>query len=229
MSQKDFSKHAFFDSEVTPTVGKIGWELEKTAISQGFSIIAGIDEVGRGCLAGPVVAAACILDPAKRVPDGLNDSKKLTPNSRRRSAEELKLTAKAWAIGIAGAEEIDRVNILEATKLAMQRAIESLSIRAEFLLIDSVKLKGIGRPFISVNKGDELSFSIAAASVIAKTFRDQLMAEMDKKYPGYGFAKHFGYGTKMHLEAIKKNGPTEIHRMTFRRVKPSTQNDYLIK
>jgi ribonuclease HII len=183
-------------------------------------LIAGVDEVGRGCLAGPVVAAACILDLAKPLPAFLNDSKKLSEKKRLTIDEEIRAHAVALAIAEVSAEEIDRINILQATKKAMRLAIESLDPAADFLLIDALQLKEIRLPQKAIIKGDAISASIAAASIIAKTYRDNLMQELDAVYPVYGFAKHVGYGTKAHFEAIRAHGACEIHRKSFRGVLP---------
>ncbi len=197
---------------------KVGLDFEDQARSEGFRFIAGVDEVGRGCLAGPVVAAACILDPAKPLPKGIDDSKKLTENKRVAIAAKLKERAIAFAIGSVEADEIDRVNILEATKLAMMKAINSLDPAAEYLLIDALQLKQIDLPQKAIIKGDAISASIAAASILAKTYRDGLMRDYDAVYPQYGFAGHKGYGAKSHFEAIRKHGACVLHRKSFRGV-----------
>ncbi|KXJ98623.1 MAG: RNase HII [Acidobacteria bacterium OLB17] len=188
------------------------------ARSEGFLFVAGVDEVGRGCLAGPVVAGACILDLSKPLPKGLNDSKKVSPEKREAIAEELKATAAAFAIGRVEADEIDRINILEATKKAMRAAIEALSPAADYLLIDALELKGIRLPQKAIIKGDAVSVSIAAASILAKTYRDAVMREYHKEYPQYGFDGHKGYGCASHFAAIREHGPCPLHRMTFRGV-----------
>jgi ribonuclease HII len=195
-----------------------GLVFEELAWNDGFKFVAGIDEVGRGCIAGPVIAAACILDPARPLPDGLNDSKQVAQDRREELASELKETCLAYAIGTVEAPEIDRINILEATKVAMRLAIASLSPTADYLLVDALQLKGVPTPQRSIIKGDSVSASIAAASIIAKTYRDELMRSYDATYPQYGFSGHVGYGTKVHLEAIKAHGPCPLHRMTFRGV-----------
>jgi len=196
----------------------IGFDFEDQARSEGFSFIAGVDEVGRGCLAGPVVAAACILDCTRAVPEHLNDSKKLTAKQRTEIAEELKATAVSYAVGLVEAEEIDGINILEATKKAMSLALGNLKPPADYLLVDALQLKHIRLPQKAIIKGDSISFSIAAASVIAKTYRDDLMKVFDAEYPQYGFASHKGYGAAVHLEALRKHGPCPLHRKTFRGV-----------
>ena len=207
-----------FHLQAAPFEFKIGFDFEHVAIAEGFAFIAGVDEVGRGCLAGPVVAAACILDTTKPVPKGLNDSKKLTEKQREEIAAELRETAVAFAVGVVEADEIDRINILEATKVAMIKAIEALSPAADHILIDALNLKHLRIPQKAIIKGDSISYSIAAASVIAKTYRDNLMVEYDAVYPHYGFAGHKGYGAAIHRQAIKDHGPCPLHRMTFRGV-----------
>ena len=199
-------------------VSKIGLDFENQALADGFHFIAGIDEVGRGCLAGAVVAAACILDLSKPLPEGLNDCKKLSPKKREQIAEHLRENVIAYSIAQVEAEEIDRINILQATKKAMRLAIDNLDPKADFLLIDAVQLKEISTPQKAIIKGDEISASIAAASVLAKTYRDNLMRELDKTYPGYGFSQHVGYGTRAHFEAIRKQGCCPLHRKSFRGV-----------
>ncbi len=197
---------------------KIGLDFENQAISEGFRFIAGVDEVGRGCLAGAVVAAACILDLSKPLPEGLNDSKKLSEKKRRQIDEELRQSAVAFSIAQVEAEEIDEINILQATKKAMRLAIEQLAPNADFLLIDAVQLKEINLPQKAIIKGDAISASIAAASILAKTYRDNLMREFCKIYPQYGFSKHVGYGTKAHFEAIRQHGACPLHRKSFKGV-----------
>ncbi|TDM11902.1 ribonuclease HII [Macrococcus lamae] len=180
-------------------------------------IICGIDEVGRGPLAGPVVACAVILEDNHYYP-GLTDSKKLS-RSKRQSLETLLLESVSdYAIGIASIEEIDAINIYEASKLAMQRAVEALKVKPSVLLIDAMQLN-TGLIEEAIIKGDERSVSISAASVLAKEYRDRMMADYDQQYPGYGFADNAGYGTKKHLEAIERLGITPIHRVTFEPVK----------
>jgi ribonuclease HII len=200
---------------VTPT---INLDFETAALADGFRFIAGVDEVGRGCLAGAVVAAAVILDLSKPLPGGLNDSKKLAAKKRDALDEEIRQTAIAFSIAQVEADEIDRINILQATKKAMRLAIENLSPPADFLLIDALELKDVKLPQKAIIHGDAISASIAAASIIAKTYRDNLMREMDKIYPAYGFAKHVGYGTKAHFEALKAHGACALHRRSFRGV-----------
>ncbi len=191
-------------------------EWEKQAAQDGFGSVAGIDEAGRGPLAGPVVAAAVILDPRRPVL-GVDDSKKLSPDERARLKQEIEEKAVAVGIGIADVETIEAVNILEATKLAMQKAVEDLSVRPDLLLIDAVRLDAVDLPQRPIIKGDALSVSIAAASIIAKETRDAIMISYDALYPEYGFAKHKGYATRFHREAILQYGPLPIHRQSFLR------------
>jgi ribonuclease HII len=202
------------------TVTEIGLDFERQAYDAGFRFIAGLDEVGRGCIAGPVVAAACILDIEKPFPDGLDDSKKLTPEKRDEIAAQLKTDCVAYAIGQVEADEIDRINILEATKKAMLIAIAALTPAADFLLIDALQLKHCALPQRAIIKGDAVSASIAAASILAKTYRDALMCDYDTQFPAYGFAGHKGYGCRVHWEAINEHGPCGIHRLTFHGVVP---------
>lgn len=191
------------------------YEFEKAAVNSGFSCICGVDEAGRGPLAGPVCAAAVIL-PEGAVIEGLDDSKKLTEKKREKLYDIIKETAVAYSVAYGTLEEIETVNILEATYLAMNRAIEGLNIKPDFALIDGNRIpRGIKIPCETIVKGDSKSMSVAAASVLAKVTRDRLMLEYDKKYPEYNFKKHKGYGTKEHTELIKQYGPCEIHRLSF--------------
>ena len=203
-------------------VTSIGTEFEKQTQSEGFNLIAGVDEVGRGCLAGPVVAAACILDLSKPLPDGIDDSKKHTSQKRDQIAVQLRTDCIAYAIGQIGAEEIDRINILEATKKAMLIAIQKLDPQPDFLLIDALRLKQSSLPQKAIIKGDSVSASIAAASILAKTFRDELMTAYDAEFPQYGFAGHKGYGAVTHFAAIRQYGHCRLHRTSFRGVLPPT-------
>lgn len=198
----------------------IGIDFEQQAFADGYQYIAGVDEVGRGCLAGAVVAAACVLDLSKPLPEGLNDSKKISVKNRIRLDAEIRANAICFAIAQVEADEIDRINILQATKKAMRLAVKKLNPAADFLLIDALQLKETNLPQKAIIQGDAISASIAAASIIAKTYRDNLMAELDQIYPEYGFAKHVGYGTKAHFEAIKQHGACVLHRKTFRGVLP---------
>ena len=190
------------------------WEIEDGLYSQGIVRICGVDEAGRGPLAGPVCAAAVILPAHLEIP-GLNDSKKLTDKKRRELFPIIKEQAIAYGIGLASHEEIDQINILQATFLAMQRAIDQLEGKAEFALIDGNREKDFGLPVMTVVKGDSRSANIAAASILAKVTRDDFLEEQAKLYPQYGFEIHKGYGTKAHYEALRTYGPSPIHRMTF--------------
>ena len=181
-------------------------------------IIAGVDEAGRGPLAGPVVSAAVILDPNYKLV-GLNDSKKLSINQRKALSDEIKTNSKAWSIGIATVEEIDNLNILGATLLSMKRAIKDLSGVPEKVIVDGQFTPEIDVPCEAIIQGDATEESIMAASIIAKVERDMIMVELDKKYPHYGFSKHKGYPTKLHLQTLKKFGPCNDHRQTFKPVK----------
>lgn len=196
----------------------IGLVFEEQARTEGYRYIAGVDEVGRGCLAGPVVAAACILDLDKPLPKGLDDSKKLTEKARDEIAAQLKESCLAYSTGQIEADEIDRINILEATKKAMLMAISGLAQPADFLLIDALQLKLSPLPQKAIIKGDSISASIAAASILAKTYRDDLMKAYDAEYPNYGFAGHKGYGAASHFAAIREHGPCILHRRSFRGV-----------
>ena len=190
------------------------WAIEKDCFSQGYQLICGVDEAGRGPLAGPVCAAAVILPANLEIP-GLNDSKKLTDKKRRELYPIIKEQAVAYGIAMASHQEIDEINILQATYLAMERAISQLSVKPDLAIIDGNRAKDFGLPVKTVIHGDSLSASIAAASVLAKVTRDVFMEEMADKYPQYGFEVHKAYGTKAHYEALRIFGPCEIHRMTF--------------
>lgn len=188
--------------------------FEKECIEEGTPIACGIDEAGRGPLAGPVVAAACILDPEKPI-YGLDDSKKLSPKKRDQLYDEIVAKAKCFCVIRVEPKEIDEVNILNATKNAMRACVKGLSIKPDVLLIDAVKLEGTGIPVKPIIKGDAKSNSIAAASILAKVSRDRIMEDYDKEYPGYGFAQHKGYGTAAHYAAIHELGISPIHRLSF--------------
>lgn len=188
-------------------------EYEKELYKQNISLIAGVDEVGRGPLCGPVVACACIL-PKNYQLDGLNDSKKVSEKKREKIYDILINDAISYGIGIVSPKRIDEINILEASKEAMKLAIKELNPQPEHVLIDAVKLD-LEMPSTSIIKGDAKSASIAAASIIAKVTRDRMMVELDKSYPEYGYAKHKGYPTKSHIEAVKKFGIKDFYRFTF--------------
>lgn len=189
--------------------------FEEQLTSKGFKAVAGIDEAGRGPLAGPVVAASCILPPDTLF-DALNDSKKLTPKQREILFQKLTTNPGViFGIGKASAKEIDKINILQATFLAMQRAVDAMEHLPDYLLIDGNRSPLFSIPRETIIGGDGISLSIAAASILAKVTRDRIMIEMDEKWPEYGFKKHKGYGTKIHMEALKKWGPCPEHRMGF--------------
>lgn len=190
------------------------WEIEQRHFDRGIELICGVDEAGRGPLAGPVCAAAVILPKNIEIP-GLDDSKKLSDKRRRELFPIIKEQAVAYAIAFADHKEIDEINILQATFLAMERAITGLSVKPELALIDGNREKDFGIPVETVIKGDSLSASIAAASVLAKVARDDLMLAAAEEYPQYGFEIHKGYGTKAHYAALAEHGPCPIHRMTF--------------
>jgi ribonuclease HII len=190
------------------------WKIEQGYYAQGIHCICGVDEAGRGPLAGPVCAAAVILPANIEIP-GLNDSKKLSDKRRRELYPVIMEQAIAYGIGFADHNEIDQINILQATFLAMERAIGALSVKPELALIDGNREKDFGVPVKTVVHGDSLSASIAAASVLAKVTRDDLMLKMAEEYPQYGFEIHKGYGTKAHYQALADHGPSPIHRMTF--------------
>lgn len=194
------------------------YAIENTLHEEGYGLIAGVDEAGRGPLAGDVYAAAVILDEDNPI-EGLNDSKKLTEKKREALFEEIIKKAKAYCICPVSAEEIDKINILNATFKAMNGAVNGLSIKPDFVIIDGNRIQGMEIEHKTVVKGDALSASIAAASILAKVARDRYMAEMAKKYPEYNFEKHKAYGTKEHMELIAKYGPSPIHRKTFKGVR----------
>ena len=190
------------------------WEIEQDFFQKGYQIICGVDEAGRGPLAGPVCAAAVILPPNIEI-SGLNDSKKLTDKKRRELFTIIKEKAVSYGIAFASHTEIDDINILQATYLAMERAIAQLSVRPDLALIDGNRAKDFGIPVQTVIHGDSLSASIAAASILAKVTRDDYMEQMAKEYPQYGFEIHKAYGTKAHYAALAEFGPSPIHRKTF--------------
>jgi len=188
--------------------------FERVLWKSGLRAVAGVDEVGVGPLAGPVVAAAVIFPPETEIA-GINDSKQLEPEQRSKLAATIRASASAIGVGSAEVGEIDRLNIYHAALLAMRRAIEALPLTPEHVLVDARIVPGVSIPQNCFNKGDGLNFSIAAAAIIAKTHRDLLMEELEKEYPGYGFAQHKGYGTAEHQEAIRELGPSPIHRLSF--------------
>ena len=190
------------------------YEYEEKHYAEGFTAVCGCDEAGRGPLCGPVVAAAVIL-PCDLEIEGLNDSKKLSEKKREALFEIIKEKAIAYAIAEASPAEIDEINILNASMLAMRRAVEALSVKADFALIDGNCSRGFDIPTETVVKGDAKSYSIAAASILAKVTRDRGCVELDKMYPEYGIAKHKGYPTRDHMDAVRKYGPAPIYRMSF--------------
>ncbi|MEE1153991.1 MAG: ribonuclease HII [Acutalibacteraceae bacterium] len=191
------------------------WFLyENQLAQQGYSSICGVDEAGRGPLAGPVCAAAVILKPNDII-EGVNDSKKLTEKKREALFDIIKEKAISYSIAFATVEEIEEINILNATMLAMKRAVEGLDVPSDYAIIDGNKTPNLNIPCESIVKGDAKSMSIAAASILAKVSRDRLLLEYAKQYPEYGFEKHKGYGTKVHTQAIREFGPCPVHRMSF--------------
>lgn len=191
------------------------YSVENEIKAKGYKLVCGIDEAGRGPLAGPVCAAAVILPEGAEI-EGLNDSKKLTEKKREALFDVIKQTAVSYSVAFASVEEIEEVNILNATFLAMKRALEGLNAPPDFAVIDGNKIPPeLPVPATAVVKGDSVCCSVAAASILAKVTRDRLMLEYDRKYPQYGFSKHKGYGTKLHIEAIGKYGAADIHRMSF--------------
>ena len=190
------------------------WEIEDSLKEKGVGLICGVDEAGRGPLAGPVYAAAVILPEHLEIP-GLDDSKKLTDKRRRELMPVIQEKAIAYGIGFATEQEIDEINILQATFLAMERAISQLKVKADFALIDGNREKDFGLPVMTVVKGDSRSANIAAASILAKVSRDIYMEQMAQTYPQYGFEIHKGYGTKAHYEALRTYGRCPLHRLTF--------------
>jgi ribonuclease HII len=205
---------------VTPGSDMNDWWLEeREALAAGSRCVAGIDEAGRGPLAGPVVAA-CVILPFEKRPAGLNDSKQLTPRQRETLFEEIMGTTRGYGIGVVPAPEIDRINILRATHLAMRLALEALpaGLSPDLVLIDGLPVRPFPVDQVALVKGDARSASIAAASILAKVTRDRLMCEYDALYPMYGFAGHKGYGAPAHLRALAEHGPCPLHRRSFRPV-----------
>ncbi len=197
------------------------WTLERALWKGGFRHIAGMDEAGRGALAGPVVAAAVVFPPtATRVPAlrGLHDSKRLTPQARARLVPLILQQAAGWAVGWASWEEVDALGVPEASRLAFQRALQALPLEPDYLLLDHLLLSEVDIPQTALPKGDGRSFSIAAASILAKTVRDAYMEGLERAFPGYGFHRHKGYGTREHRESLARLGPAAVHRRRFRPV-----------
>lgn len=190
------------------------WAIEHGCYESGCQLVCGVDEAGRGPLAGPVCAAAVILPPDLVIP-GLNDSKKLTDRKRRELFDIITNEAVSYGIALVSEKEIDEINILQATFRAMEQAVTRMDVQPDVVLVDGNREPSLGMPMKTVVKGDSLSASIAAASILAKVTRDRLMEQLDQTYPEYGFAVHKGYGTKRHYEALRIHGPSPIHRMTF--------------
>ena len=200
---------------------------EKELYKKGYNLIGGVDEAGRGPLVGPVVAACVILPKGYTLP-GLTDSKQLSPKKRDALYDIILKEAISVGVGIVDAKKIDEINILEASRLAMTLAIQDMKIKPDYVLTDAMKLNSIDIPFQDIIQGDALSLSIAAGSVIAKVTRDRMLDELDKQYPEYGFAKHKGYPTKAHLEAIKKYGLLKEYRFTYKPVKELIENTKVV-
>lgn len=198
--------------------------FEKELYKEGYTLIAGVDEAGRGPLVGPVVAGAVIL-PVNYSCPGLNDSKQISEKKREKLYDIIMQDAIAVGVGVVDAKTIDEINILEASRLAMKLAIEDLKVKPEYVLSDAMKLTNIDIPYKDIIHGDALSLSIAAGSIIAKVTRDRMLLELDKKYPQYGFAKHKGYPTKAHLEAIQKYGLFEEYRFSYKPVSNLMKKD----
>ncbi len=196
--------------------------VEEKLYQLGYSNQAGVDEVGRGCLAGPVVAAAVVVDPRTTVP-GVDDSKRLTAEARRQLATWICDSALDWSVAAVSPAIIDRINILQASKRAMVQALNGLSIVPDVALVDAVPLARQGFPCLPIVRGDSFSYAIACASIVAKVERDRMMEELDSSYPHYGFARHKGYAAPEHLEALKDFGPCPSHRLTFRSVLPRAE------
>ena len=189
---------------------------ERSVVTMGYASVCGVDEVGRGCLAGPLVAGAVVFD----IVDSewitrVNDSKKLSPAIRLELSELIKIKAKDWALGLVNAQELDQVGLTKATELAMKQAIDSLNDVPDYLLLDYVPISSWNQPYQLIKQGDSSSYSIAAASIIAKVHRDEIMTAIDELYPQYDFASNKGYGTKLHMEALSIHGPCDIHRRSF--------------
>ena len=189
-------------------------KFEKELKSRGYKLIAGVDEAGRGPLAGPVVAACVIMD-LDSIIEGVDDSKKLSAKRRGQLLTRICAEAVCWSVGVVDESEIDRINILNASKLAMAKAVNGMAIKPDFVLCDAINRLDIPQEMMGIIKGDALSYSIGAASIIAKQHRDKIMTEYADKYPAYGFGQHKGYGTKQHREALLEHGPCAIHRATF--------------
>jgi len=211
-----------------PTIGRICGEfyrlgllreLEERFAQAGLAPVAGVDEAGRGCLAGPVVAAAVIPDDGPAIP-GADDSKNLSPELRDELARQVRSRAASWAVVAISAAAIDASDILKATRLAMRRALARLTTRPAVIVTDATPLDGCAAPVVSLVKGDALCYAVACASILAKQERDRLMVELDRSYPHYGFVRHKGYGAPEHLDALRRFGPSPVHRLSFGPVVP---------
>lgn len=200
------------EKKVKEVIDKLLYERQEQ--EKGKFIIAGMDEVGRGPLAGPV-CVACVIMPLDDIIEGIDDSKKISEKKRELFAEQIKEKSIAYSIEMVDEQVIDQINILEATKLCMKRAIENLTLRPDVVLVDAISKLDVNVEIRGIIKGDALSYSIGCASILAKVTRDNYMVELSKKYPEYGFEKHKGYGTKVHIEALKEIGPCEHHRLSF--------------
>ena len=196
----------------TEEIDKLKFEKEEK--EKGHFLVAGMDEVGRGPLAGPV-CVACVIMPLDDIIEGIDDSKKISEKKRNELAAIIKEKAICYSIQMVDEQTIDKINILEATKLAMKKAVENLTLKPDVVLVDAIKSLDVNVPIRGIIKGDMLSYSIGCASILAKVERDNLMVELSKEYPEYGFEKHKGYGTKAHIEALKEYGPCVYHRLSF--------------
>ncbi len=196
--------------------------VEERLHDAGFGRVAGVDEVGRGALAGPVAAAAVVVEPGIVVP-GVDDSKHVTHKRRARLAELIRAAHPCCAVAMVSPSEIDRINILQATRLAMRQALTSLDPAPDAALVDAVGLSNLPYPSLPVIRGDQISYAIACASIVAKVARDRLMIDLDARFPVYGFAAHKGYGAARHREALASHGPCKVHRMSFRSVRPAAR------
>ena len=196
----------------TEEIDKLKFEKEEK--EKGHFLVAGMDEVGRGPLAGPV-CVACVIMPLDDIIEGIDDSKKISEKKRNELAAIIKEKAICYSIQMVDEQTIDKINILEATKLTMKKAVENLTLKPDVVLVDAIKSLDVNVPIRGIIKGDMLSYSIGCASILAKVERDNLMVELSKEYPEYGFEKHKGYGTKAHIEALKEYGPCVYHRLSF--------------
>ncbi len=201
-------------------------KYENLLLEKGYRLIGGIDEAGRGALAGPVVAACVVLDP-ENLPGGIRDSKKLTATVREKLYYEIVDTSISYGVGIVAPDIIDKINIYEATKLAMKNAISNMKVRPDFVIIDAVKLPDLPIMSISITKGEEKSISVAAASIIAKVTRDKILVELHKSYPVYNFVKNKGYPTIEHRKALLKYGPADVHRFSYKPVLKAVKREIL--